>query len=74
MKIQVLKTPGCGNGKRALELVAEVVRQSAPGAEVERILIATPEDAARFSFPGSPTIRVNGFDVDLQAPTRVALG
>ena len=67
-------SPGCGHGERALELVADVVRQSTPGAEIETTLVATAEDAARLSFPGSPTIRVNGLDIDPQAPTDIGLG
>ena len=74
MKIQVLLSPGCGHGARALELVADVVRQSAPGTEIETTWVATPEDATRWSFPGSPTVRVDGDDIDPQASTDVGLG
>ena len=74
MKIQVLMSPGCGHGARALEVVADVVGLSAPGAEVETITVATLEDAARGSFPGSPTVRVDGIDIDPEAPTGVGLG
>jgi len=74
MKIQVLMSPGCGHGARALDVVADVVNQSAPGAEIETITVATLEDAARWSFPGSPTVRVDGIDIDPDAPTCVGLG
>ncbi len=74
MKIQVLMSPGCGHGARALELVADVVGQSAPGAQIETITVATLEDAARWSFPGSPTVRVDGLDIDPEAPAGVGLG
>ena len=74
MKIQILMSPGCGHGARALEIVADVVGQSAPGAAVETISVATLEDAARWSFPGSPTIRVDGNDIDPEAPAGVGLG
>jgi hypothetical protein len=74
MKIQVLMSPGCGHGARALELAADVVRQLAPGAEVETVSVATMEDAIRWSFPGSPTIRVDGEDIDPEAPRGVGLG
>jgi hypothetical protein len=33
-------------------------------ASVERIEVLTDEDAERWQFPGSPTIRVAGTDVD----------
>ena len=74
MKIQILMSPGCGHGQRTSELVADVVRQRAPGAEVETILVATLEDATRLAFPGSPTVRVDGIDIEQHPPTNVGLG
>jgi uncharacterized protein YoaH (UPF0181 family) len=74
MKIQVLMSPGCGHGERALKLVEEVVRERAPGETAEVITVATLEDAAGWSFPGSPTIRVDGIDIDPAAPASVGLG
>lgn len=74
MRIQVLMSPSCGHGARALALVTDVAAQSAPGAEIECITVATTEDAARWSFPGSPTVRVDGIDIDPHAPTGVGLG
>lgn len=74
VKIQILMSPGCGHRNRTAELVADVVRQHAPQADVETTLVATLEDAARLGFPGSPTVRVNGVDIEPQAPTNVGLG
>lgn len=74
MKVQVLMSPGCGHGQRALRLVGEVVRELAPGEAIEVVTVATLEDAARWAFPGSPTIRVEGVDVDPVAPRDVGLG
>jgi hypothetical protein len=33
-------------------------------APIEQIQVRTDEDAGRLRFPGSPTIRVDGVDVD----------
>jgi hypothetical protein len=74
MKIQILMSPGCGHGRRIAELVADVTRASAPRTDVETILVATQEDAVRCAFPGSPTVRVNGIDIDPEAPANVGLG
>ena len=74
MTILVLMSPGCGHGERALQLVEEVLRERAPGAAVEIITVATLEEADRWSFPGSPTIRVDGNDIDPEVPTGVGLG
>jgi len=73
MKIQVLLSPGCSHGASALELVSLVVKENAPEAEVETILVETLEDASRWSFPGSPTIRVNGTDIQQPAPKNFGL-
>lgn len=73
VKVQILMSPGCGHGKRTAELVAEVVREHSE-ADIETILVATLEDAARLAFPGSPTVRVNGVDIEPQAPSNVGLG
>lgn len=69
-----MMSPGCAHGARARELVADVARQWAPGADVESVTVATMDDATRWSFPGSPTIRVDGTDVDPAAPPGVGLG
>jgi hypothetical protein len=74
MKIQILSTPGCSHRRRAAELVGEVVRALAPRAEVEAVSIDTLEQAAGHRFPGSPTIRVDGFDIDPRPPLGVGLG
>jgi hypothetical protein len=74
MKIQVLMSPGCGHGARAHEMVADVVGQIAPGSEIETITVATLEEATRWSFAGSPTVRVDGIDIDPDGPTDIGLG
>lgn len=74
MKIQILMSPRCGHGLRTSELVAEIVRTHSLQADVETILVGTLEDATRLSFPGSPTVRVDGIDIEPEAPTTVGLG
>lgn len=74
MNIQVLMSPGCGHGQRTLELVTEVVRMLAQRAQIETITVSTPQDASLHAFPGSPTVRVGGIDIEPHAPTNVALG
>jgi hypothetical protein len=73
IKVQVLVSPGCSHGASALELVSQVIGENAPEAEVETILVSTLEDASRWLFPGSPTVRVNGADIERPAPAGVGL-
>ena len=67
-------SPGCGHGEQTSRLVAGLVQELAPRATVEIVLVATPEDADEHGFPGSPTVRVNGEDIEQPPPTNVGLG
>ncbi len=73
MKIQILLSPGCGHGLRAVELVEEILRTHRLEAELETIVVGSLDDARRLAFPGSPTVRVDGVDIDPQAPNGVGL-
>lgn len=72
MKVEVLILPGCGDGERTAELVAQVVREQALGT-VETILVRTSEDAERLAFVGSPTVRLDGVDIEPNPPRDVGL-
>ncbi len=73
VKVELLMSPGCGHGVRAAELVAQVVRERA-GVTVVTVVVATEAEAVRLAFPGSPTVRVDGIDIEPGAPTTVGLG
>lgn len=74
MKIQILISPGCGHGLRTAELVEDVVRTHSLDAQMETILVESLEDATRLAFPGSPTVRVDGVDIEPQASPGIGLG
>lgn len=63
-RIEVLVFEGCPNAERALEIARRVAGGLAPGATVERVEVDTPEQATAIGFLGSPSIRVNGVDVE----------
>lgn len=74
VSIQVLMSPGCGHGSQTLDLIRDVVTQTVPDASLETVTVATIEDAERLAFPGSPTVRVDGTDIDPSPPRGAALG
>lgn len=72
MKVEVLFVPGCPNYEPAVERIKKVLATDALNVEVNSIAVGTNEDARALMFPGSPTIRVNGDDVEphqLSAPS-----
>jgi len=64
MNIQFLYFEGCPNHQKAYDLLIDILKERRIAAEVERIQITDDEDAARQRFVGSPTIRVDGVDIE----------
>ncbi len=64
MKIEVLYVPGCPNFQPAVERIQKVLVSESLRADIERIPVTSEVAAGALEFPGSPTIRVNGTDVE----------
>jgi hypothetical protein len=64
MRIEILYVPGCPNYQPAVEQVERVLCSESLQAEIRSIAVRTDAEARELMFPGSPTIRVNGEDVD----------
>jgi hypothetical protein len=74
ISVQVQMSPGCGHGQQTLALVRDVLSRLAPDAAVEVIDVQSIEDAHRLGFHGSPTVVVDGEDVEPRPPAGVGLG
>ncbi len=74
MKIELLYFSDCPNYQGALKQIEEVTRTANIAAEVELRDIRTEEEALRSRFLGSPTIRVNGEDIDPAARSSTDYG
>ena len=61
MKVELLWWAGCPSYPEARELLEEVL---AGRAEIEMREVRDDDEAEALAFPGSPTIRVDGRDVD----------
>ena len=64
MKIELLYWEGCPSYPEALALLEEVLAERGLDAAVELRNVETDEESQALQFPGSPTIRVDGRDVD----------
>jgi hypothetical protein len=62
--VEVLTFEGCPHAEPTLELVKRVLADSGVGATVRRVDVPDAEAAASQRFLGSPTIRVNGRDIE----------
>jgi hypothetical protein len=67
VKIEVMYVRDCPNHGAALERLREVLSREEFQAYVQEVLVRDGAMAQSLSFPGSPTIRVDGHDVEPQS-------
>jgi hypothetical protein len=70
-KIEFLFWEDCPSHPKALELLQEVMAEVGVDSPIEKTEVLTDEDAARLAFPGSPTIRVDGVDIDAEGAAQM---
>ena len=63
-KIEVLYFDGCPNSSPAISLVEKLARRLVPGSQVEKIRVDNDEHAKNEQFLGSPSVRINGKDME----------
>ena len=69
MKIELLHIDDCPNWQEVLGEIRDLLSEKGLEDEVELIRVTSSREAERLQFPGSPTIRVNGEDVDPDVPS-----
>jgi hypothetical protein len=69
VRVEVLFVPGCPNYEPALERLKNVLASEGLGVVVQGVPVNTSQDAAALMFPGSPTIRIDGVDVESDETT-----
>lgn len=67
MKIEVFYFDGCPNHRPAVERVKEILKEEGVAAEVLEIEVPDPATAQAVGFLGSPTIKIDGLDVEPSA-------
>ena len=70
MKVQVLYFEGCPNHPPATELVRQVIAEMRVDASIEELEVTSQEQVEQLRFLGSPTIQVDGIDIEPAARSR----
>ena len=73
-RIEVMVFEGCPNIELTLERARAAITDTNVAARVLLVHVRTDEDAKRQRFLGSPTVRVDGADVDSSANHRDDFG
>ncbi|MGF7398962.1 hypothetical protein EDC21_1044 [Thermohydrogenium kirishiense] len=64
MQISFLYFEGCPNSDSAIKLLKEVLSEKNIKDDIDIIKIESEEDAYRYKFLGSPSIHINGEDIE----------
>src|ERR1700722_3446022 len=72
--IEILYIDGCANYVPAVERIKEVLGEMNLPGEVIEIRIADPATAKSLRFLGSPTVMVNGLDIERSARASAEFG
>lgn len=70
MAIEILYFRGCPHHEPTVALVRQVLREEGITAEIEEIEVHDPEEAEALRFLGSPSVRIEGVDIEPSAAQR----
>jgi hypothetical protein len=65
MNIELLYIKGCPDFKHARRLIHNTIKALGLKTPLKKIEIRNADDVKTYSFPGSPTIRINGEDIPI---------
>jgi len=64
VKVEFITFEGCPNHEPALTLLRETISELQIDADIEVIFVTNNDDAMSRKFLGSPSIRINGRDIE----------
>lgn len=74
MTVELLYLPNCAHHRATLDLVRNVLKDDGIVAELTETSISDYGEARERNFPGSPTLRVNGRDIEDVPFNHLAVG
>ena len=69
-RVAVLFFDGCPNHRPAVELVRDVAQEFGVRVSIDEVEVGSSDEVAPLLFLGSPTIQVDGVDVEPEARSR----
>ncbi len=67
INLEVQHFEGCPNSSEMIIRVKEAIKEFPGQIDYKEILVETPEEAERVKFRGSPTVLINGIDLENMA-------
>lgn len=70
LRIRLLYFAGCPHTGETLDLLRSCARSAGRRVRIEKIEVTSGEEAVRLRFLGSPTVQINGVDIESSARGR----
>ena len=74
MRVELLVALGCPAREATEKVLGKILQELAPGSTIETTVIDTAEEAVALKFPGSPSVRINGRDIEPEADKSLNYG
>lgn len=70
IRVEFLYFDGCPGHEAAWELLGQEISDLGIPADIEKVRVKSPDEAAELRFLGSPSIRIDGADLEGEAAER----
>ncbi len=74
LSIELLVSEGCAARQRTREMVDKILAAEGTRTVITETIVRTQDEARRLHFLGSPTVRINGVDIEPGAASRTDYG
>jgi len=74
LDVRILYTEGCANTPQTVQRVQQVAGDLGIDIQIHKVLVTSQEQANELRFLGSPTVQINGLDIDPAARSANAFG
>jgi hypothetical protein len=74
VEVKVLFSEGCANTPPAIALIKQTALELGIKIDLKMVPVENQEQAQQRKFLGSPTIQVNGLDIESSARSAIAFG
>lgn len=74
VQVKVVYTEGCPNTPPTVQRIRDVAAELGIPIELTQVIVSTEEEAEAHRFLGSPTVQVNGLDIDPAVREQSAFG
>ncbi len=64
LSVKVLSIKKCTATPPTIELMQSVAKEMNVEIDLHRVIVETPDEAKKERFIGSPTVQINGLDID----------